>query len=236
MLNSQNVISQVTDSLTHSSVSQGGIQFQLIGGLGLYYIGDWSPVSHFRIGADFSLNHSNQSGSSTGYDIYSNTPPTQQSAQNTTNQPEQTTNSYLISLSALYLQNIVEYKHASIYCGIGPMISYSWYRGVDKSTNSQYAPYDSNTYINNGENTNKTSAIGPLAIVGIRSKLLDHISLSAEIGLSALYQWTMESDSYVTTNISPGPYVQTSNNGSVSHLNGWTISLTDIRIGLIIEL
>ena len=52
ILNSQEATSQTTDSL-----SQGFLQFQLIGGLGVYYIGDWSASSYFRIGADMSLNH-----------------------------------------------------------------------------------------------------------------------------------------------------------------------------------
>jgi len=233
-LNSQNAHSQSTDSITHSSPSIGAIQFQLLGGLGLYYIGDWNSASHYRIGADFYLGHSNQSGGSVTYNI--NTAPGAQGPLYQTNTPDQTSNSYQISLSTLYLQQIIEYKHTSIYCGVGPVISYYWGRSNDRTTYYQAIPSDTTTAIYNNENTSKTSGIGPLIIIGLKSRVLDHISLTAEIGLSALYQWTMDSYSYNSTYYGPGSYASASTAGNISHLNGWDISLTDIRIGLAIEL
>ena len=227
ILNSQKANSQTTDSL-----SQGFLQFQLIGGLGVYYIGDLTPTSYFRIGADLSLNHSNQSGDSLGYSNYSLSPPNVTS----TGQPEHTSNSYSFSLSALHIQKLVTYKQTFTYCGIGPMASYSWNRSTNNITIS-YSQYSSNS---EDENTTKISAVGPFVMVGVRSLLVERVSISAEIGFSALYQWTTQSNSnsFTYNGSSGSSYTNnsyTNNTGGISHLKGWNISLYPIRIGLIIE-
>jgi len=234
MLALQKAHPQTTDSLIHSSSFNSALQFQLIGGIGVYYIGDWSSVSGFRIGANVSLNHSNQSGSNNGYDISIYTLPPS-SAQENTSQPEQTSNSYQISLSGLYLQKLAEYKQTLIYCGIGPEITYHWDRSTSKYLET-YTSNDTTSSTNSQENTNKTSGIGPLAILGVRSRLLDRVSLSAEIELSAIYQWTVQTNSYISTTTYPAYDVVTYKSGGISDLNGWSISLNAIRVGLIIEL
>ena len=237
MLGLQIAHTQTTDSLIHTSSSNGAMQFQLIGGIGVYYIGDWAPASQFRIGADVSFNHSNQSGSNNGYTIYSYTPPSSSSVQENIRQPDQTYNSYQTSLSGLYLHNLAEYKHTFIYCGVGPMITYSWNRSISKNPQT-YISIDTSSYNDNSEYTNKTSSVGPLAIIGVRSRLIDHVSLSAELELSAVYQWTMQtnSDIYISNNSSFNPVTNTNNSSDITHLNGWAISLNSIRVGLIIEL
>lgn len=235
MLNLQKVHAQTTDSLIRSSSFNSALQFQLIGGIGVYYIGDWSSVSGFRIGADVSLNHANQSGSNNGYDISIYTPPSPSSVQENTSQPEQTSNSYQISLSGLYLQQLAEYKQTLVYCGIGPEMTYHWDRSTSKYPET-YTSSDTSSSTNSQENTNKISGIGPLAILGVRSRLLDRVSLSAEIELSAIYQWTVQTNSYISTTTSPPYAVVTYKSGSISDLNGWSISLNAIRVGLIIEL
>lgn len=237
LLYPQRVYPQISDSLTNPSTSNGAIQFQLIGSIGIYYIGDWSPASHVRLGADVLFNHSDQSGSNNGYSINTSTPPPSSSSSSNTSEPDKTSNSYQISLSALYLQKLAEYKHTSMYFGFGPMASYSWSRYTNKYKYSfTYSYNNTTTSTNNDENTSKTLAIGPMAIIGIRSQLLDHVGLSAEIGLSAVYQWSTQSYSYSSTYDSPYPNSSTSNQGSVSHLKGWAISISAIRIGLIIDL
>jgi hypothetical protein len=234
VLGQQKVYAQSVDSLTRSKPSQAALQFQLVGDLGIYYLGNFDSNSHFRIGADFSLNHSSQSGNENGYSIETYPPPSQTSTETTITKPDQTSNSYQISLSAVYLQELVEYKHSSLYAGIGPMISYSWNRSVNNSSNSQFYTYDTSIYTSNYENTTRTSGIGPFALIGIKSRLLDHISLSAEIGLSALYQWTTQTNSDVT--IYSPPSTQRYNDGNISNLSGWTIAITNIRIGAVIDL
>jgi hypothetical protein len=233
IFNSTSAFSQSTDSLAHLSSSSGAIQFQLLGGLGIYYIGDWNSASQYRIGADFSISHTNQSGGGITYTF--NTVPATGGQYNTT-QPNQISNSYQFSLSALYLQRIIEYNHALFYCGVGPTLSYDWGRSNDKTTYFASVQNNTGTQIYNNENTTRTSAIGPLAIIGVRSRLLDHVSLTAELGLSALYEWTMQSYSYNSTTNGPGSNRNASTTGNISHLDGWTISLTDIRIGLAIQL
>ena len=237
MLSLQTAHPQTTDSLIHASSSNGAMQFQLIGGIGVYYIGDWTPASQFRIGTDVSFNHSNQSGSNNGYTIYSYTPPSSSSVQENIRQPDQTYNSYQTSLSGLYLHNLAEYKHTFIYCGVGPMITYSWNRSTSINPETYVSNYTSSNN-DNSESTNKRSGVGPLAIIGVRSRLLNHVSLSAELELSAVYQWTMQtsSDIYTSSNSSFSPPTNTDTSSDITHLNGWAISLNAIRVGLIIEL
>jgi hypothetical protein len=99
ILNSQRVFAQTADSAAVSSSTSGGaIQFQLVGGIGVYYIGDWSPASRFRVGADVSWNHSNQSGSNTGYSIYAYVPPSSSSAYGNTSQPGYNTQKVLLKI------------------------------------------------------------------------------------------------------------------------------------------
>ena len=87
------------------------------------------------------------------------------------------------------------------------------------------------------ESANKTWSLGPYVMLGVRSVLVDRVSVSAEMGFSALYQWTTWSNSSLTTNTYTSPYgsTTTNNNGSVSHLEGWNLTLATVRIGLVIE-
>lgn len=237
MLNSQNVHAQTTDSLTYHSTSNGAIQFQLIGGLGVYYIGDCGSAPHLRIGVDLSFDHSDQSGGNSAYSISTSTPPSSSSSSHSASDPDQTSNSYQISLSGLYLQQLADYKHTSVYCGVGPLATYAWDRYRSKYPRTFIDSYNnSSTSLENNENTYKSSSIGPLTIFGIRSRLVDHVGLSAEIGLSAVYRWTTESYSYRSTSTSSGSSSSTYENGNISNLSGWVFTLNAIRIGLVIEL
>ena len=67
-------------------------------------------------------------------------------------QPEHTSNLYSFSLSALHIQRLLTYKQTFTYCGIGPMVSYSWNRSTDNVT-IFYSPsyFPSNLDVN--ENT-----------------------------------------------------------------------------------
>jgi hypothetical protein len=238
MLNSQGVLSQTTDSLLSSWALDGAVQFQLIGGLGVYYLGDCGHVGHYRIGADLNYSHSNQSGNGSGYTMYSSTPPPSSSGNSNTSKPEQNSTSYQISLSGLYLQQLAEYEHVFMYCGVGPMVSYSWNTNTSKSQSIQInsAGYVS-SYENDYGGTDKTSGIGTLAIIGFRSRLLNHVGLSAEIAVSAVYQWTTQSNSSTYfSNSGLASNTNTTINSDVTHLDGWAASVSTIRVSLIMEL
>ena len=235
LFNSETTYSQTIDSLSHPSNSNGAFQFQLLGGIGIYYIGELNSVSHFRIGADVSLNHSDQSGNNSGSSTYTSEPPLYSSSSSNSSEPNQTGNSYQISLSALYLHNLVEYKQSTMYAGVGPLLSYYWNRSISKyPSTSTYS--STTTYSNSSENTSKTSSIGPLSIFGVKSKLVEYVDISAEISLSAVYQWTFQSSSFSSTNGNLPSYTSTSSNNNISRLSGWSVSINAIRIGLIINL
>jgi hypothetical protein len=221
----QRTLPQITDSL--SRASSGSLQFQLLGGLGIYYITDWGSTSYLRVGIDGYFNHSDNSGDGNGYSTYSSTSGTPSSS-TSTRQPEENSTSYDVSVSGIYALKIVEYANSILYCGPGPMVSYSNSKlsTTSSSTRTEASSTYQDTYTNNS--TGKTWGIGPLAILGLRNQLLNHVSLSAEMSLSALYQWS--SHTYASTSTS------TSNNGDNSSSKGWYISLSKIRIGVIVDL
>lgn len=228
LLFSQSSFPQSSDTLT--GASSGSLQFQLIGGLGAYYIGSWEPTSYCRIGADVSLSHASASGDGDSYNSYPGGGST------TLNSPDQQSTSYGISISGVYLRRIARYANASLYGGAGPMVSYSFRRSSNTSTAETIQASTTTVETYSNDDTQKTWGIGPLVLVGVKNRLVDHVSLSAEMSLSALYQWKASSyGSLQTSNYSPS-YTTSSSNGSNSHLKGWDISLSGIRIGVILEL
>jgi len=230
----QRAFPQTADSLARTS--SGSLQFQLLGGLGVNYIGDWGPASHFRVGIDATWSHADNSGDGNDYSIYSSTPGSTSSSWSTT-QPEQSSTSYKISVSGVYAQEIAGYANAVLYCGAGPMVSYSYDR--NSSATPQTRIEVSGTYFTTyaSSSTSKTWGIGPLAILGVKSRILDHLSLSAEVSISALYQWTSETRFTRVMYVYPPPSSGSVNDfGGNSNLKGWAVSLSGIRIGVIVNL
>ena len=235
VLSSQVILSQTTD--TTSSTSCGAVQFQLVGGLGVYFLGEYDKVCHYRIGVDLNYSHSDQSGDGSGYDIYSSS--SSSSGSSLKSQPDQKSTSYQITLSGLFIQQLIEYKHALLYCGVGPMASYAWDTRSNKSqlTQTNIPSLSTTSSTNVQGSSSKTSGIGPLAIVGVRSQLLEHVGLSAEIAVSAVYQWTTLSDLYSDSSVySPSMSTNSTKEGSVAHTHGWPVGVSGIRVGLIMEL
>lgn len=233
----QRTFSQTTDSSSTSSTSCGALQIQSVGGWGVYYIGDLSRSSFFRVGADLALNHSTYSGTMSDHFLYTSS-SSSPSSDTMTEQPSETTNSYGVALSALYIQKLAEYKSTFLYCGVGPMFTYSWEKGTDSYPYTQTSEGMTTTSEYTENFTDRTSGIGPIAILGIRSGLVDHIGISAEVGLSAIYQWNTVTESSLSTTTSTGaiPYTSSENDNSNYHLNGWVVSLTSVRIGVVVGL
>lgn len=217
---------QFADSLSSHQSTGGALQFQLIGGIGVYYIGEWSSSSSYRVGADASFNHTNSSGTNESNSNYTGLSPSSSSSN-----PDQTSTSYQISVSGLCINKLAEFAHTSLYCGAGPMVSYSHNTYSNTSTSTSSGSFGTDSHSDVQENRSTIWGLGPIGIMGIRSQLLQHVNLSAEMGISAIYQWTSQSSSStsLTTDFS-------SSSSTKSTLKGWSISLSDIRIGVIIVL
>jgi hypothetical protein len=231
----QRAFSQTIDSSSAQSNSRGTLQIQSLGGWGIYYIGDLSQWSYFRVGADLSFNHSTQSGSLNSYSL-STTSLSSLGSDTLSEQPDETANSYQIDLSALYIQKLAQYKSIFLYCGAGPMFTYSWGKATASFPYTETSQGTSTTYQENDASSSKTTGIGPVAILGVRSQLVDRIGISAEIGLSAIYQWNSASDLYTTTFSGPPTNTGTENQSESEHLKGWNISLSTVRIGVTVAL
>jgi hypothetical protein len=224
---------QTPDSLFRTSGES--LQFQLLGGLGIYYIGNWGTASHFRVGFDVSFSHTDNSGDGNIYSINYSTPGSTSSS-SSTNQPEQNSTSCNISLSGVYVQKVAGFANALLYGGAGPMASYSYSRNSSATGSTSTDTYSTTFNTSANSTTTRTWGIGPLAILGVRNRILDHVSLSAEVSISALYQWTSGTALYHSLS----SYSPTSSSGyeqgSNSNLKGWDVSLSSIRIGVIVEL
>jgi hypothetical protein len=225
--------SQATDSTT-SFTFGNALQFQLIGGVGLDYIAGLSLSSCFRIGADLSLNHTDRSGSQSSSEIYSY-PPSSPSTDTISTSPDQTSNTYAITLSGLYIQKLAQYRNTILYFGAGPEVAYSWGRSSDNEPGRRTSQGTIETQETSTESTNKTTGIGPVAILGVGSRIVDQVSVTAEIGLSALYEWSSTSSATSYSYTQPS-YQYSDTFNSSSHTTGWTISLANVRIGILVGL
>jgi hypothetical protein len=124
-------------------------------------------------------------------------------------------------------------KDLFFYYGIGPEISYHWNRTTDKSINTDS---DGNITFGSDEYSNKSLGIGPLAVAGVSCHLAGRVGLSAEFGLSALYQWASQTQSQRSTYAYTSSPTRSSGSGSISSWHGWNFSLNNISIGVIIGL
>ncbi len=232
---SQRAFSQTIDSSSAASNSCGTLQIQSLGGWGIYYIGNLSGSSSFRVGADLSFSHSTESGNMSSYFLATSS-SSSPSSDTTNEQPDETGNSYQINLSALYIQKLAQYKSTFLYCGAGPMFIYSWSKSTGSFPYSETSEGTTTTSQENLVSSSKTNGVGPVAILGIRSGLADRVGISAEIGLSAIYQWISTSDLYTTTYSGSPANTQTENESQIEHLKGWNIYLSSVRIGVTVAL
>ncbi|HUI29159.1 MAG TPA: hypothetical protein VLX91_03000 [Candidatus Acidoferrales bacterium] len=234
LISPERSFSQAPDSTSASLTFGNALQFQLIGGVGLNYLGELNSSSYFRIGADLSLSHSNQSGSQSNSEVESYAPPSVNSDTIATN-PDQTSNSYGITLSGLYVRKLAEYRNTILYLGAGPEVTYSWTKSSDDEPGTRTSGGVSASEGTDNESTNKTAGIGPVAVLGVGSKIIEQVSLTAEIGISALYEWNSSSSGYIYSLDQPS-YQYTERSNSSSHITGWVISLANVRVGILIGL
>ncbi len=238
LASSQHLSAQSADSSQQSGFP--ALQFQLFGGFGVNFLGQCGSSSFFRIGADVSLNLSNSSGTSgESYTSYSTSGTSSTSQSPTTSgNPEYHSTSYQITLTALYVRSIVSYAHTSLYVGGGLAIQHSksWF-----SSSSSYATVDTTTLTTgSSENTDnsKSIGVGPVALCGVKTHLLTHLMVSAEVSLTAMHQWSWSTSSFSYSSSAGGSSPSSSGYRSTSNSNdkAWTLSLSNIRIGVILEL
>jgi hypothetical protein len=224
---------QTSDSSASMRANGGALQFQLIGGVGIYYIGECSSGISFRVGANAHIQHTTSSGTNESMSAYSGgTGPSTM-----TGKPDQSSSSYDITVSGLFIHTIAEYAHTSLYCGAGPMGSYSEGKITQGSITYSYYPTESFTSTNAYTERTIQWSVGPLAIIGIRARLFAPVSLSAEISAAAVYQWWSTSSTSTTQSSGTGyQYTSINVNTSNSDLKGWSIVLNNIQIGVLIEL
>ena len=142
--------------------------------------------------------------------------------------------SYGIVFSSQLLYRFTDYEYVQLYVAFGPSFSYSLLKttsGSSENTDSTFNKFSS-------ESKNTVLGIGPSVSFIIKSHLYGNLSLVSEYNFSAYYTWNDE-----TRNSSSGSN-QAYNLNQQSYYNyqyhqetkGWEMSLSDVRIGLLIEL
>ena len=225
-------ISQEEDSTASSVVSGPALQFQILQGVGASYLFSGSQSGHFRIGVDAYLDFSDESGNGDYYNHSTSKPSgTASTGASIVDQGQEATY-YKVSASLIYLANIVSYGNSRIYVGIGPMASFRHEQYAATSTTVDMREIAAqSTSSNANETKRRTWDVGPLGVLHVRSHLTGQLALSAEITVSVAHQWV--SESYISTSTSSSQdYVS----GGSLHMKGWVVSLSGIRIGIIVGL
>ena len=238
LLACQLAFSQSPDS--SRQIRTAALQFQLINGFGLNYWSGLPSGSYLRVGADLSYHHSNSSGMSGGDYTYSSVSDTYSSSTHETSSgtPDDNSTSYQISISGVYLRSIPCFVNTSIFCGGGLGIQHS--KGWSSSSSSTVRWDTSFRTVQTSENRNNSRSVGvgPVLVCEVQTSLISHVALSAEVSLSAMYQWSWTDSYWSYGNTSTGSSHSSSSNSQSQNTNekGWDISLNSIRLGIVVEL
>ncbi|HLP17996.1 MAG TPA: hypothetical protein VK470_17190 [Bacteroidota bacterium] len=234
---SYRVDAQTADTSAANTTPASAVQFQLLGGFGINYLGSFGETSSYRIGLDLSLNHTNQWGENNGSIYIDSSSPYTSRRTSTGGSDDKTSTEYSATLNILYLERIAHYKKANLYYGFGPMASYSRSK-ISISTRDLLIGSGSESQdYNSSENIISEYGAGPLLMTGVSTHVINAVTLSAEFGLSVKYIWsTTTSSLFHTSTYGTINAFNSERHENSSTSDGWTISLTAIRIGCIIEL
>ena len=139
-----------------------------------------------------------------------------------------------VVLSSLLLYRFTDYEYAQLYFACGPTFSYT----LAKSSSGYSENTDTTISNSSSESKSTTVGIGPSFSFIIKSHIYANISLISEYNLSAYYTWNKEL--YNSDSKSNSAYDLTNYNyySTQYHVEtkGWKITLSDVRIGLLIAL
>jgi hypothetical protein len=183
-----------------------------------------SDYQKYRLGVSVGLNQSSgdQSGSQYNADTLSN---------NSNAHSDNYNNSLQITFQ--YITYATPKAQTSIYFGIGPLVGISWYKNNSNSNTNSVGDYQNQSGYTN---TNSNYFVGVLGSVGVEWFFSEHISIHAEYGLSAQYNWgnTQLSNTYQTIYnpiLYTNSYYSNRNNNSSSS-SGWNLSGQSVLFGL----
>ena len=137
-------------------------------------------------------------------------------------------------MSGLWVSTIAEYSRVSMYAGAGPAGAYSYSKNSGGSNQNTTYTGGGSTVVNSYVSTTSTWGLGPVALIGIRARVFNPVSLTAEMTFSALYEWTTMANTSTDSNAGSYPYVTV--DGGESNSKGWSLDLRSIQIGVLVEL
>jgi len=221
---------QTSDSIARFTSSSSAVQIQLFNGLGVNYVGGFNAATGFRVGVDVSLHYGESSGPVESKELWGNSFTT-----DTNTSVKSESSSHQISISTLLLYRIFDFSSATLYWGIGPTASYQYTKTTSTSNARTNYGSPSNYHILNSSDDqhSRTTAIGPMVLLGIRGRIIGNFGITAEIEFRAMYKSIRDdgiistyemSESYTNPNVK-----ETRMSGSYS---GWSFTLANIRAGV----
>jgi hypothetical protein len=227
------VCCQLSTAQTPDSVVQipkrGSLQFQLVGGIGINYFAPIGSSSCIRLGVDVAFKHEHSDGS---YDEQAVVFPS--SVTISKGYPASEATSYDLTVSGLFIQTLSEFMSTSFYCGIGPSVSFSYSKAVSNVDDRAMLGASFNSVKGTSEDKSTVRGLGGLALLGARARLVENVSISAELCFSALHKWSNTSTySETMYAFSEGNAYQISDSKSSSG-RGWSTTVSRIRVGLVI--
>lgn len=130
-----------------------------------------------------------------------------------------------LNLTALYLWNSIRKSHVSFYYGIGPSISYSYFKNQNRNENINSISVE--TYENTL--TQNVFGFGVTGVLGIEWYVKDNISLLGEYGIYSGYSISKQkTENYQSVS-------STRTTGDVD-TNGFTLQSLGVKLGISVYL
>lgn len=203
------------NSSTPFSNHSSAIQFHLVGGYAVSYLGSLSPSSAFRITADLYLNSRSIEG------------PIKSSSSSYTQDRSRSTNSdsYGADVVVSHVSYAAVTDNSSFYFGLGPVASYT--SSSSKDIDAEHPSFSSPGYHNEYSTRASQWGIGAQGIVGLQAMLTSTVSFLAEYQVSALHIWQESRSDYSFSSASGSDF-----NWSTTEQRGWQFNLNSIRLGI----
>jgi hypothetical protein len=184
------------------------------------FISDYQKY-RLEVSTAFSNSSGDQSGNQYSADTLSN---------NSSGNSDYNSNS--IQMTLQYITYATPKAQTSIYFGVGPFVGLSWSKN---NSNSSSTSVDFSQSQSSSTSSSSSYFVGVLGSIGVEWFFSEHISLHAEYGLSAQYNWgssQSNSNNQVTYN---SIYSYTSNSyrsNSSNTSKGWSVAGQTVVFGL----
>jgi hypothetical protein len=225
------------DTSVNAHELRPALQFHMVGGFGALYLHPLSSSGRLRFGVDLTLNQSKMSGDEDSYSRTISTPPGNVSSQYRVFDSEEDGSAIRVSVSGVYLHELYRSGPGSLLLGAGATAYYGRQKSTSRSELVGTYQNAQETDVSRYEYKQSQWGVGPVVVCFVQARVVAGLSVSAELGGSAVHEWTSETH-LSTEAATPGPASSRNEymNGGNRHRKGWVLDLTGIVLGVVIDL